>query len=129
MGVGDSLDATYTLTGEVAAGDLTLVGDGVVTGDAVEAMDVQWDLYLRGPDDTTTPVLLARFDASYQRNPNARFDAVRYEATQALLTGGGKTGDRLTLRITPQTGGPNAFFLPNGDGALTKGRIPHLQLP
>lgn len=128
MGVGDSLDATYTLTGEVAAGDLQFVGDGVVTGENVEVIDVRWELYLRGPDDTTAPVLLAGFDANYQRNPNARFDAVKYSATQTIA-GGGKAGDRLTLRITPTTGGPNAFFLPNGDGAITKGEIPHLTLP
>lgn len=128
MGVGDSLDATFVLRGPLDAGTLRLIGDGLITGDGVTQIDVKWELYLRGPDDTTAPVLLATFEHTYLRNPDARFDAVLYEESKSIV-GGGKAGDRLTLRFTPTVGGPNAFFLPNGDGASTKGRIPHLDLP
>lgn len=128
MGVGDSLDATYVLKGALETGAATLVGDGLLTGDGVTEIGVRWELFLRGADDTTPPVLLATWEHTYVRDPVARFDAVKYEEAKQIA-GGGVAGNRLTLRITPTTGGPNAFFLPNGDGATAKGRIPHLDLP
>ena len=128
MGVGDSLDASFVLRGPLGTGTAALVGDGVLTGDAVTEMTVKWELFLRGPDDATKPVLLATWNAMYARNPDARFDAVKYEDAR-LIPGGGAFGDRLTLHMTPTGGGPNAFFLPNGDGATAKGRIPRLDLP
>ena len=128
MGVGNSLDASFTLRAPLQAGTWNLVGDGLITGDQVTEMQVTWELYLSGPDDTTLPILLGSWDHVYVRNPNARFDAVKYEE-KLQLQGGGKAGDRLRLHITPQTGGATAFFLPNGDGVTTNGRIPHLDLP
>lgn len=110
------------------SGTLTLIGDALVTGDGVESIDATWQLFLRGPDDTTPAVLLHTFDHNYERDPVKRFDAVKYEES-ASITGGGDAGSRLTVKITPLTGGPNAFFLPNGDGATTNGRIPHFVLP
>jgi hypothetical protein len=107
---------------------MNLVGDGILTGEGVTEMTVKWELYLRGPEGDNTARLLATWEHSYLRNPDAKFDAVLYEEAKEIV-GGGQKLDRLTLRITPTTGGPNAFFLPNGDGELTKGRIPHLDLP
>lgn len=40
-----------------------------------------------------------------------------------------QSGDELVLRVTPTAGDPGAVYIPNGDGANSHGRIPHLDLP
>jgi hypothetical protein len=114
------------LAGPIKAGNWHLIGDGIVG----TAADVQFDvIWRRGSTDQTIVSWTHHFDPP----PEAmKFDAVPFEG-DAL---GGEVpalkGDLLVLRWSipgPDAGAGGIGFIPNGDGAGSKGRIPSLTLP
>ena len=127
MGVGDSLEAAFTLAGPISAGTWHLVGDGIVQA----PVDVQYDVIWRhAGSDSTLASFQHHFDPLVGAN---HFDATMYDANATGLAATARPGDLLVLRFTasgPADGGSAvSAFIPNGDGAHALGRIPSITLP
>jgi hypothetical protein len=126
VGVGDSLEASLALAGPIAAGTWHLVGDGIV----LKSADVQFDVLWRHGTDTPIVSWTQHFDPP---PPPVQFYAVKYDADAAGAAVPAEKGDQLVLRWSiagPDAGATTAIsFIPNGDGANSKGRIPSLILP
>lgn len=130
MGVGDSLEASYPLRAPVPAGIYRIVGDGIVAGEGAQRIEVAFELLLRRQG---TPrgggEHIVRLVHTFVRDLQARFSAVRYEGSAAGPEVAAAPGDLLVLRVTALGGDPTAFYILNGDGARTGGRIPRIDLP
>ena len=77
MGVGDSLEAAFALSGPIPAGTWGLSLDGLVAGPNATFMVVRFELILRpmsGPG-----VVFLRLENRYLRDPQNRFGAVRLQ--------------------------------------------------
>lgn len=121
MGAGSSLEAAFTLRGPIPAGTWRLVGDGI----ALESVDVSFELIWRhGTDD-----VVVRFDQSFEPLPGEEYRAQAYEDTADLDPVDAAAGDQLVLRITGESASLPMAYIPNGDGELTDGRIPFVDLP
>lgn len=132
MGVGDSLEASYALAGPLPAGRWGLVGDGILTGDGTTRVEVRFQILLRrkgGPAGSGEPVV--QFLNTFRRDPANRFGAVRYDGEAQGAAVAAEPGDRLVLRLTGLGGDPpaTAYYILNGDGARSGGRIPRVDLP
>jgi hypothetical protein len=124
LGVGDSLEAPFTLRGPIAAGTWRLVGDGIITG----AVDVHFEVVWRkasGGGDT----VLAAWDHHFDPRGGGNFDAVPFEATAQGPAAPAKAGDLLVLRMVISGTTQPTAYIPNGDGPRAKGRIPSIELP
>jgi hypothetical protein len=131
VGVGDSLEAAFTLRRAVPAGTWRLVGDGIMVGEGAEDIDVRFEIVWR-PQETpaTGGMVLASFENRFVRDAVNRFQAIPYTATATgMAAAGARPGDLLVLRVVPLRGIPDARYIPNGDGKLAKGEIPHIDLP
>ena len=126
MGVGDSLEAAFTLAGPIRAGTWHLVGDGIVLYSA----DIRYDVIWRhGGSDLTLVSWMHHFDPLTGPKP---FDATPFEADGQGIAAPAQAGDQLVLRFTGTggvDGGTGAAFIPNGDGAKANANIPSLTLP
>lgn len=109
------------------AGVWGLVGDGIIAGDGATFLRVRFDVLVR-PADGGAERLVVRFEHHFQRDPQRRFDAVRYDDRAAGAADPARPGDLLTLRVTPLDSDGGSYIL-NGDGTRTGGRIPRLDLP
>jgi hypothetical protein len=87
---------------------------------------VQWDIIWRttAGDDT----VLATFTHHFDPIPG-NFDAQPFEAAAQAPAAPASPGDRLVLRYQAMNATVNMAYIPNGDGALTNGRIPSIILP
>lgn len=124
MGVGDPLEATYTLAGPIAAGSWHLVGDGLI----LTAVDMQFDvLWRNGGNDQ----LIVRFSHHFDPPSGAQaFDAVLFDGDAAGAAVPASAGDLLVLRMTALASAASGpAYIPNADGSHTRGRIPALSLP
>jgi hypothetical protein len=122
VGVGDPLEAAFTLAGPIPAGTWTLVGDGVI----IEPVDVQWEVIWRPAEGADT--VLATWNHHFEPQKTG-FDAVPYEETRDAPAADAAPGDRLVLRYQAMNATQDMAYIPNGDGVETSGRIPNLLLP
>jgi hypothetical protein len=123
VGVGDSLEAAYTLSGPLPAGTWHLVGDGIV----FEAADVRYEVLWRTAGGDAP---LVEFQHHFEPLTGAQqFDATPFEADARGLAAPARAGDQLVLRFSAASASPGTVFIPNGDGAKAHGRIPSLTLP
>ncbi len=123
MGTGGSQEAEYALAAGIPAGTYHFELDAVV----IQSVDVQFDLvWRRGATDTT----LVTFAEHYEPRGGGNFDAQPFEydepATTALTF---QAGDKLVFRYTGTNAAVAQAYIPNGDGSLSKGRIPNITLP
>jgi hypothetical protein len=122
VGAGRSLEAAYPLASSIPAGAWTFVLDGIV----LEAVDVRFELLHRsGGGDTA----LASFDQHFDPLPGGGYRAQAFEREEDLPKVDAGDGDRLVLRFTGDGSDLMMAYIPNGDGELTGGRIPYLDLP
>ena len=126
MGVGDSLEAALKLAGPINRGSWHLVGDGIVLG----AADIHYDvLWRHGGSDTPIVSWMHHFEPL---TGDSKFDASTFEGDATGAAVPAAPGDQLVLRFSapgPDAGTSGSAFIPNGDGAKAKGRIPSLTLP
>ena len=122
MGAGGSQEAEWTLQGAVPAGTYHFVLDSVI----IKPVDVTFDLLVRRG---TTDTILVTWMKHWDPQPTG-FDAQAYEVDQMCpTTGAFATGDQLIFRYSAANTTASEAYIPNGDGALSHGRIPHFTLP
>ena len=132
MGVGDPLEAAFTLAGPIKAGEWDLIGDGIVVVSG--GVDIRFDVIWRPRTDAGVgaDVPLVSFQNHFASLPAGpgQFNAVPFEATGSGVAADAVAGDLLVLRFTAMNAPPGAMaFVPNGDGFKTMGRIPSITLP
>ncbi len=122
MGTGSSQEAEYDLAAGIPAGTYHFELDAVI----IQPVDVQFDLvWRRGGTDTT----LVTFSEHYDPAGGGNFDAQPFEYDEVATTAVDyKSGDKLVFRYTGMNGNVAQAYIPNGDGALSKGRIPNITL-
>lgn len=123
MGAGRSLEAAYRLSGSLPGGSWSFVLDGI----CLQSVDVRFELIHRpaGGDDRE----LAAFDRHFDPRPDGEYRAQPFEHEEELAAVDAASGDQLVLRYTGDGSELMMAWIPNGDGALTGGRIPYLDLP
>jgi len=95
--------------------------DAIITN----PVDVRFDLiWRRGTTDTTLSLWQMHFDPL----PGS-FDAQPFEFDQQAIAIDWKEGDQLVFRYTGTGTTISEAYVPNGDGARAKGRIPNITLP
>jgi hypothetical protein len=125
VGIGNPLEASFTLKGPVRAGTWHLVGDGIV----FQSVDVQYDVLWR-PSGGAPDTVLATWQMHFDPPTGAgQFDAVPFEGDASAPVANAAPGDQLVLRFTASNSPAGPAFIPNGDGAQAMGRIPSLSLP
>jgi hypothetical protein len=121
VGAGGSQEAEYSLKASVPAGTYHFVLDSII----IRSVDVTFDLVWRRD---TTDMPLATWMQHFDPLP-ASFDAQAYELDQTAPAIDFVAGDQLILRYSAANTTSSEAYIPNGDGALSKGRIPHFTLP
>lgn len=121
MGAGRSLEAPYDLKASVPAGTYHFVLDCII----IVSVDAKFELiHRRGSDD----VVLVEWSQHFEPIPDS-FDAQAYEVDQTAPAIAFKPGDKLVFRYSATGTDLGEAWIPNGDGALSGGRIPHIRLP
>jgi hypothetical protein len=122
VGAGSSLEAEFTLVADVPAGEWRLVADGVI----VDSVDVRFELLWRraGRADVT----LGAWDHHFDKLA-VGFDAQAFEATSQGPAVEYVPGDQLVFRYAGTNSTSPMAYIPNGNGALSNGRIPFVTLP
>jgi hypothetical protein len=123
VGVGDSLEAAFTLAGPVRAGSWHLVGDGIVLEPADLTYDVLWR---HDGTDLTLAEVRHHFEPL---TGTSQFDATPFETDAPGVAAAARAGDLLVLRFQAAGTASGSVFIPNGDGDHAHGRIPSLTLP
>jgi hypothetical protein len=122
VGVGDFLDAAFTLEGPIPAGHWHLVGDGIV----FTTTDVTYSIIYRpSSGDQTLANVTTHFDEPM--GPN-QFDAQPFDADLDLPEVPAKAGDQLVLRFSAAGSGSGTAYVPNDFSTMT-GRFPSITLP
>lgn len=121
MGAGGSQEAAYGLKASVPAGTYHFVLDSVI----IRGVDVTFDLIWRRD---TTDTTLATWQQHFEPLA-ASFDAQAYEVDMPGQAIDFVVGDQLVFRYTGANTTSSEAYIPNGDGALSHGRIPHFTLP
>jgi len=98
------------------------VADGII----LEAVDVTFEILWRRGDEE---LVLARWQQHFDPRPGMVGDAIPFEATAAGPAVDVERGDLLVLRLTGQSATIPMAYVPNGEGARAKGRIPYIDLP
>ncbi|HEU5059796.1 MAG TPA: hypothetical protein VFU21_24865 [Kofleriaceae bacterium] len=123
MGAGRSLEAAYRLSGSLPGGTWTFVLDGI----CLESVDVRFELLHRpaGGDERE----LVAFGRHFDPLDSGEYQAQPFEHQEELDGVDSADGDLLVLRYTGDGSDLMMAWIPNGDGPLTGGRIPYLDLP
>ena len=122
MGAGRSQEAGFTLQADLPRGSWTLIGDGII----IEPVDVRFEVFVRR-GGSELPVV--SWDHHFEPRPGGSFDATAYEEAAQGAAIDRRDGDVLVFRYTGASATSMNAYIPNGDGARQKGRIPHLILP
>ena len=122
MGAGRSLEAAYQLKGPIDAGTWRLVADGI----CLEPVDVTFEILWRSRGDDQ---LLASWQEHFDPRPDGEYRAQPFEETTDLEGVDASSGDQLVFRYTGENSDLTMAYVPNGDGELTGGRIPFIDLP
>jgi hypothetical protein len=121
VGLGESLDAAFTLRASVPAGSYHVTCDGIIT----ESVDATFTLiWRRGSTDT----ILAEWSKHWDPLPSG-FKAQPYEIDVEAPAIDWKSGDQLVFRYHGQSAKLGQAFIPNGDGERNDGRLPNIRLP
>jgi len=124
VGAGSSLEAAYSLDSGFPAGTWRLVADGII----LEAADVRFEILVRRGDGSGDQQV-ATFTHHFDPLPGGEYRAQPYEDTAEVEAVAATDGDALVLRYSAESAGLPMAYIPNGDGALTDGRIPYIDLP
>jgi len=91
----------------------------------IKPVDVTFDLIWRhGSSD----VALSSWTEHYDPLGQGLYDAQAFEYDKTAPAIDWTSGDQLVFRYTGNSASPSAY-IPNGDGAVAHGRIPHIALP
>jgi len=92
----------------------------------IKSVDVKFELLYRhgGSDDT-----IAEWSQHFDPKPGADFTATAYELDVDGAATGYAKGDQVVFRYSGSNTMTVDAYIPNGDGAKTKGRIPSFKLP
>lgn len=83
-------------------------------------------IWRRGGTDT----LLGTWDEHFEPLPGGVYDAQPYERDVATTTAiETQPGDEFVFRYSGLGSTAMQAYIPNGDGAITNGRIPNIRLP
>jgi hypothetical protein len=122
VGPGGSQDAEYTLKASVPAGTYHVICDAII----IRSIDVTFDLiWRRGATDTVLATWMQHFDPL----PAGVFDAQPYELDVDAPAIDHEDGDQFVFRYAGANSTAIMAFIPNGDGPITKGRIPNITFP
>ena len=122
MGSGGSQEAEYALKASVPAGTYHVIYDGII----IRPVDVQFDLvWRRGGTDT----VLGTWQEHFEPLPGGAFDAQPYERDVQAPAIEFEDGDQFIFRYSGLGSTAMQAYIPNGDGAITDGRIPNITLP
>jgi hypothetical protein len=124
VGAGGSLEAAYSLGDPIPAGTWRLVADGII----LEVVDVRFEILLRRGDGSED-IELASFEHHFEPLPGGAYEAQPYEATADVVAVEPAPGDQLIFRYSGESASMPMAYIPNGDGELTGGRIPFIELP
>ncbi len=122
MGAGRSLEAEFTLLGDVPAGEWRLIADGII----IFPVDVRFEIIWRQAAGADVPI--AMWDQHFDPRPQG-FDAQAYEVSAQGPAIDQQPGDQLIFRYTGTNATQPMAYIPNGDGELAMGRIPYIVLP
>lgn len=91
----------------------------------ITSVDTTFELmHRRGSDDTVLVTWSQHFDPLPEG-----FDAQTYELDQQAPAIDFTAGDQLVFRYSATGTNQAEAWIPNGDGKLSGGRIPHIKLP
>jgi hypothetical protein len=122
VGPGRSLEAAYDLKGDVPSGTFQVICDAII----IKPVDVTFDLIHRsGAQDT----VLSTWQEHYEPLPGEEYAAQPFVYDRQADAIAFEAGDQLVFRFTGANATVDQAFIPNGDGALTDGRIPNITLP
>jgi hypothetical protein len=122
VGSGGSQDAEYKLKADVPAGAYRLICDHII----IVPVDVVFELiHRRGGTD----VQLATWMDHFEPIGGGVYRAQPYERDIEAPAIDFQSGDELVFRYAGAGSTAMMAFIPNGDGHITGGRIPHLILP
>jgi len=122
VGAGRSLEAAYRLDGGIPGGTWNFVLDGI----CLDAVDVRFELLVRAGSEARE---LTSFGRHFDPLPGNEYRAQAFEHPVDLDGVEAAAGDQLVLRFTGDSSDLMMAYIPNGDGELTGGRIPFLDLP
>ncbi len=122
MGPGGSQEAPFLLKDDVAAGSYHVICDAII----IRSVDVTFDLIWRRG---STDMPLASWTHHFEPLPGGVFNAQPYEVDEVAPAIEFQSGDELVFRYTGSNTSSTQAFIPNGDGATAKGRIPNITLP
>jgi hypothetical protein len=122
VGLGESLDAAFTLRTSVPAGTYHVECDAVIA----HPVDVTFKLIWRRDLVDTT---LAQWTQHWEPLPGASYDAQPYEVDMTAPAIDHRAGDQLVFRYAAANTTLDVAFIPNGDGVHANGRIPSITLP
>ena len=121
MGPGGSQEAPYDLKAAIPAGSWHVVMDAVI----LKSVDMTFELiYRTGSGDAPIATWMHHFDPK-----PADLTATAYELDIDGAATQFAKGDQLVFRYTGMNTTSANAFIPNGDGAKSKGRIPSFTLP
>jgi hypothetical protein len=122
VGAGRSQEAEYSLQAGVKAGTYHFVIDCIV----IVGVDMKFELlHRRGAAD----VVLTEWAQHFEPLPDS-FEAQAYELDRSAPAIAFEAGDQLVFRYSATAAAStNEAWIPNGDGTLSKGRIPNITLP
>ena len=122
MGPGGSQDAPFNLRASVPAGTYHVECDSII----IAPVDVTFTLiWRRGGSDTQ----LAQWTQHWEPLPGGVYDAQPYEVDMPGAAIDFAAGDQLVFRYAGANTDNAQAFIPNGDGAISHGRIPAITLP
>jgi len=122
VGPGGSQEAEFELVADVPAGTYRLICDSIV----IRAIDVTFDLVWRHAGGDT---LLATHTRHFEPLPGGELRAQPCEVDLDAPAIDHAPGDQLIWRYSGANSTTSMPWIPNGDGALTGGRIPNITLP
>jgi hypothetical protein len=122
VGPGGSQEAEYTLKESVPAGVYRVICDAII----IRPVDVTFDLVWRSrAGDTTLATWMQHFDPL----PGGVYDAQAYALDVDAPAIDRLGDDQFIFRYSGANSTAMQAFIPNGDGALTGGRIPNITFP
>lgn len=125
MGPGGSQEAEFELKASVPAGTYHVICDAII----IKSVDVTFDLIWRRGSSDSGDTVLATWMQHFEPLPDGTFRAQAYELDVDAPAIDFEDGDQFVFRYTGSNTTVMMAFIPNGDGAISGGRIPNITLP
>jgi hypothetical protein len=119
---GSFYEAAFAMKAAIPAGAYHVVLDSI----CIVAVDTKFDLIYRTASGDTS---LATWTRHWDPLPGGVYDAQAYELDVDAPATGFHSGDQLVFRYTGMNASMSMAYIPNGDGAITHGRIPSITIP